>query len=175
MGYCCQATAQAWKTSCLGHCPPLPPTPTIFPHPPTLSFKEVLTTLALLFGPQNIPQPPIWLSAEKESQAGESRAEEVAGRRGCGDGLLLAVWCQYGLFIKEKSWSCLLVERGGRVWGSCIRKCFKTFPIDSLYDVIPTSSVKKRKTSFFQATENLKSCPKSKHDSSVVSLPFHLS
>lgn len=75
MGYCCQATAQAWKTSCLGHCPPLPPTPTIFPHPPTLSFKEVLTTLALLFGPQNIPQPPIWLSAEKE-RAKLERAEQ---------------------------------------------------------------------------------------------------
>lgn len=58
MGYCCQATAQAWKTSCLGHCSPLP----------TLSYKGVLTTLGLLFGPQNIHQPPIWLFAEKKRE-----------------------------------------------------------------------------------------------------------
>lgn len=33
---------------------------------PTLPYKRVLTTLVLLFGPQNTPQPPIWLFAENE-------------------------------------------------------------------------------------------------------------
>lgn len=61
-------------------------------YPPTLSYKGVLTALALLFGPQNTPQPPIWLS-----QAERGRAEETVGSRGDVDGLLLAMLCWYRL------------------------------------------------------------------------------
>lgn len=97
MGYCCQATAQpvgpcklslerlaVWVTAPL----------------PTLSYKRVLTTLVLLFGPQNAPQPPIWLFAEKERTKLGRVEQKRLFEGGAGvteDGFQLAMWCQHEL------------------------------------------------------------------------------
>lgn len=59
---------------------------------PTLSYKEVLTTLALLFGPQNIPQPPIRVFAEK-GRAKLKRAEQRRLLEGGGVCVCVRVVC----------------------------------------------------------------------------------
>lgn len=64
------------------------------PLPPYL-HNGILTTLALLFGPQNAPLPPLWFLYEKRGS--------WTGGWVCGcewRGFLLAVWCQYGPFYK---------------------------------------------------------------------------
>lgn len=78
--------------------------------PPTCPYKGVLTTLALLFGPQNTSQPPIWLFAEKgraELRIAEQKRLLEGG--GCGwspVGSVVSVWTLKGVA------SCLLVEGG---------------------------------------------------------------
>lgn len=72
---------------------------------PTLSYKGVLTTLVLLYSPQNTPQPPIWLFAEKE----RTKLGKLWSRRGFLEGGH-QVWAPVGNVvsawtrIKEKRW-----------------------------------------------------------------------
>lgn len=78
---------------------------------PALSYKGVLTTLALLFGPQNTPQPPIWLFAEKE----RGKRRGAGWRRlfeGGGGGVMGSCW-QCGVSMNSHKEVELVLRRKG--------------------------------------------------------------
>lgn len=83
----------------VGPCKPRPERLAVWvtaPPLPALSYKGVLTTLALLFVPQNTPPTPnLALCWERESQAGESRVDcwkEEGGSEWGGRGWMGACW-----------------------------------------------------------------------------------
>lgn len=67
LGYCCQATAHAWKTSCLGHCSP----------PNTFIQRSSDYFSSFIWATKHSPTPNLPLCWKREPSRGEQ------SRRGC--------------------------------------------------------------------------------------------
>lgn len=110
----------------VGPCKPRPERLAVWvtaPPPNTFIQRSSDYFSSFIWATKHSPTPNLALCWERESQAGESRAEEAAGRRGgCGwapVGSVVSVWTR----IKEPSWFLLACRKEGvREGGLCWEK-----------------------------------------------------